>query len=128
LHILLKLLAQHAPKALVLGMDKQGRKEIDILDVQPTAVTGEEVAATVCEWQLGPDKTIPAVARPLPPLEAALEISSRVVNDQASAASMVPISADGCLKVRQGVTPKRVRPEVKPYGEERRATRIEPSW
>jgi hypothetical protein len=83
LHILLKLLAKLTPIALVLGMDKQRRKEIDVLDVHPTAVTGEHIATTVLEWQLGPDKTILAVAGPLPPLEAAVEISSRVVDDEA---------------------------------------------
>ena len=101
LHLLLKLLAELTPIALVLGMDKQRRKEIDVLDVQPTAVTGQQIATTVFEWQLGPDKTILAVAGPLPPLEAALEISSRVVDDEALSSSVVLISTDSCLKVPQ---------------------------
>jgi hypothetical protein len=71
LHSLLKPLAELTPIALVLGMDKQRRKEIDILNVQPTAVTGEQIATPVFEWQLEPDNTILAVAGPLPPLEAA---------------------------------------------------------
>jgi hypothetical protein len=44
LHTLLKLLAELTPIALVLGMDKQRSKQIDVLDVQPTAVTGEQIA------------------------------------------------------------------------------------
>jgi hypothetical protein len=111
----------------MLCMDKQRRKEIDILYVQPTAATGEQIATTVFEWQLRPDKTILAIAGPVPPLEAALEISSRVVNDQTLASSVVPISADSCLKVPHGIPSKRVRPEVKRYCEERRATHVEPS-
>src|SRR5215204_2380022 len=35
------------------------------------------------ESQLAPDKTILAVADPLPPLEAAVEISFRVIDDKA---------------------------------------------
>jgi len=124
---LLELLAELAPKALVLGMDEQRRKEIDVLDVQPTAVTGEQIATTVFEWQLGPDKTVLAVAGPLPPLETALEISSRVVNDEALSSLVACISTDCCFKVPAGVAPERVRPEVEPYCEQRRATRIEPS-
>ena len=89
LHILLKLLAQLTPIALVLGMDEQRRNEIDVLDVQLTAVTGEQIATAVFEWQLGPDKTVLAVAASLPPLEAAVEISSRVVDDEALSSSVV---------------------------------------
>ena|SRR6516225_10237974 len=77
--------------------------------------------------KLGPDKAIPAVARPLPPFEAAVEISSRVVDDEALSSLVASTSADGCLKVPACVAPQRVRPEVKPYREQRRATRIEPS-
>jgi hypothetical protein len=98
LHILLELLAELTPIALVLGMDKQRRKEIDILDVQSTAVTGEQVATTIFEWQLGPDNTILAVAGPLPPLEAALEISPRVVDDEALSSLVVSISTDCCFQ------------------------------
>ena len=41
LHILLKLLAELTPIALVLGMDKQRRKKIDVLNVQSTAASDE---------------------------------------------------------------------------------------
>jgi hypothetical protein len=111
----------------VLGMDKQRRKEIDVLDVQPTAVTGEQIATTVFEWQLEPDKTILAVAGPLPPLEAAIEISCRVVDDEALSSLVASISTNCCFKVPAGVAPECVRPEVKPYCEERRAPRVESS-
>ena len=87
LHILLKL-AQLTPIALVLGMDEQRRNEIDVLDVQLTAVTGEQIATAVSNGSW-PDKTILAVAASLPPLEAAVEISSRVVDDEALSSSVV---------------------------------------
>ena len=112
LHILLKLLAQLTPIALVLGVDEQRRNEIDVLDVQLTGVTGEQIAAAVFEWQLGPDQTILAVAGPLPPLEAALEISSRVLDDEALSSSVALIFAHGCFEIPTTVAPERVRSEV----------------
>jgi hypothetical protein len=41
---------------------------------------------------------------------------------------VVSISTDCCFKVPAGEAPERVRFEVKPYCEECRATRVEPSW
>jgi len=53
LHIFLKLLAELAPIASVLGMDQQCRKEIDVLDVQPAAAAGEQIATIVFEVGAG---------------------------------------------------------------------------
>src|SRR5215218_1716222 len=89
----------------MFGMDKQRREKIDVLDVQPTAVSGEQIGTTILEWQLEPDKTILAVAGPLPPLEAAVEISFRVIDNEALSPFVATISADCCFKIGAGVAP-----------------------
>src|SRR5215211_5465471 len=109
-------------------MDKQRREKIDVLDVQPARVTGEQIGATVFEWQLVPDKTILAIADPLPPLEAAVKISSSIIDDEALSSLVATISTDCCFKIPARVAPERVRPEVKSYCEKRRTTQVEPSW
>jgi hypothetical protein len=76
---------------------------------------------------LAPDETILAVADPLPPLEAAVEISSGVIDDEALSSLVAMISTNCRFKIAARVAPERVRPEIKPYREERRATQVEPS-
>src|SRR5215211_1201109 len=108
-------------------MDKQRRKKIDVLDVQPAPVSGEQIGTAVLEWQLAPDKTILAVAHPRPPLEAAVEISFRVIDDKALSSLVATISTDCGFKIPARVAPERVRPKIKPYCKERRAMHAEPS-
>src|SRR5215216_2329499 len=108
-------------------MSKQRREKIDVLYIQPAPVTGEQIGTTVFEWQSAPDNTILAVADPLPPLKAAVEISSRVIDDKALSSLVATISTDCGFKIPARVTPERVRPKVKTDREERRATQTEPS-
>src|SRR5262245_20647740 len=124
LHILFKSLAELTPIALVLAMREQRRKEVDVLDVQLAAATGEHIATTVSERQLISDKTIPAVSASLPPLKTAVELSSRVIDDEALPSLVVSTIADRCFEVPAGVASERVRPEVEPYSEERRAPSV----
>ena len=124
---LLELLAELTPITLVLRMDKQRRKQIDVLDVQPTAVTDQQIGTTIFEWEFGTDKTILAVAGPLPPLETSVEFASRVIDDEALSSSIAVILTHSCFKIPTAVAPERVRPEVEPYCEERRATQVESS-
>src|SRR5215204_5086512 len=77
------------------------------------------------ESQLAPDKTILAVADPLPPLKAAVEISFRVIDDKTLSSLVATISTDCGFKIPACVTPERVRPKVKSDREERRATQTE---
>src|SRR5215216_1476362 len=126
-HLLLKLLAELIPVALVLRMGKQRREKIDVLYVQPAPVTGEQIGTTIFEWQLAPYDTTIAVAGPLPPLKGAVEISPRVIDHEALSSLVATISADRCFEIGAGVAPECVRREVKPYCEERRATQVEPS-
>jgi len=72
-----------------------------------------------------PDKMILAVAGPLPPFESAVEIPSPVVDELPSL--VAPTPADGCFKVPAAVAPQSVRPEIKPYCQQRRAARVQPS-
>src|SRR5215510_16326347 len=108
----------------MLGMDEQRREEVDVLDVQLATATGEQIATTVFEGQLTPDKTILALCGSLPPLEIAVERSSRVVDDETLPALVASTITDCCLKVPAGIAPERVRPQVKPNSEERRASSV----
>ena len=99
-----------------------------VLDVKLAAASGEQIATPVLEGELRPpDKTILAVAGPLPPFESPVEIPSRVVDDEALTSLIAPANADRCFKVPAAVAPQSIRPEVKPYGEQRRTARVQPS-
>src|SRR5262249_32510431 len=113
--------------ASVLGMDKQRREEIDVLDIQLATVTGEQIATTVLEWQFAADARILAVGGPLPPFEVPVKVSSRVVDHEALSSLVTTTSTDRCLEVSQRVPSQRVGSEIETDREERRATRIEPS-
>jgi hypothetical protein len=126
-HFLLKLRAEFTPISLVLGMREQRREKIDVLNVNGAPAANEQIGTTVLEWQLALHETIISVPAPLPPIEAAIKVSCAIVDDEALSSLIPYVSTDGGLKISTSVTPKRVRPEVKSYSEERRATRAEPS-
>src|SRR5947207_10709569 len=68
-------------------MDEKGRKQVDVLDVQPAAAAREQIAAAVFEWQLGLHKTM--LARFLPPIKISIEVPLCIVEHQTSPARCV---------------------------------------
>jgi len=125
LHILLKPLAELSPIALVLGVDKQRRKEIHVLDVELAAASSEQIATAAFEREsTSLDETMLPVLRPLPPLKIAVELSSCVVDDETLPPLVPSTITDCCFKVPEGIAPERIRPEVEPYSEERGASSV----
>ena len=126
-HVLLELLAQARPVALVLGMGEQRRQQVDVLDVDPAAAAAEQVAAAVVEGQPWLDQAVLAVGGARPPLEVALEGAAGVVDDEALAALVVEVAADGGLEVARRVAPKRVRAQIEADAQQRGAARVDPA-
>jgi hypothetical protein len=89
------------PVTLVLSMDEKGSKQVDVLDVQPAAAAREQIAAAVCEWQLGLHNTM--LVGFLPPIKISVEVPLCVVEHQAFPARVVWVSRKGCRKVSQSV-------------------------
>src|SRR6266498_1861355 len=125
-HFLLELHAELIPVTLVLSMDEKGSKQVDVLDVQPTAAAREQIAAAAFERQLGLHKTM--LARFLPPLKISVEVPLCIVEHQTSAARVVVVFRKGCREVSQSVAPQRVRPQVEPYRQQRRTTSAKSPW
>src|SRR6266704_5023806 len=102
-HLLLELHAEPAPVTLVLSMDEKGRKQVDVLDVQPATAAREQIAAAVFEWQLGLHKKM--LARFLPPIKISVEAPLCIVEHQTSPARVVLVFRKGCREVSQRVAP-----------------------
>src|SRR6266516_3020625 len=125
-HLLLELHAELAPVTLVLSMDEQGSKQVDVLDVQPAAAARKQIAAAVFEWQLGLYKTM--LARFLPPIKISVEVPLCIVEHQTSPARIVSMFRKGCCEVSQSIAPQRVRSQVEPYRQQCRTTSAKSSW
>src|SRR5262249_15767034 len=102
-HLLLELHAEVAPVTLVLSMDEQGSKQVDVLDVQPAAATSEEIAPAVFEWQLALHKTM--LVRFLPSIKISVEVPLCIVEHQTSPARVVLVFRKRCREVSQSVAP-----------------------
>jgi hypothetical protein len=89
-------------------MDKKGRKQVDVLDVQPAAAAREQIAAAAFEWQLGLHKTMldkTMLARFLPPIKISVEVPLCIVEHQTSPTWVVLVFRKGCREVSQSVAP-----------------------
>ena len=84
-------------------MDEKGSKQVDVLDVQPAAAAGEQIAAAVFEWQLRLHNKMPAGF--FPPIEISVEVPLRIVEHQTSSAWVVSVVREGCREVSQSVAP-----------------------
>src|SRR5438067_12463308 len=102
-HLRLKLHAELVPVTLVLSMDQKGSKQVDVLDVQPAAAAGEQIAAAVFEWQLRLHNKM--LLGFLPPIKISVEVSLCIVEHQTFAARIVSVSRKGCREVSQSVAP-----------------------
>src|SRR6266702_364295 len=102
-HLVLELHAELVPVTLVLSMDEKGSKQVDVLDVQPAAAAGEQIAAAVFEWQLGLHKTM--LVRFLPPVKISIEVPLCIVEHQTSPARVVLVFRKGGREVCQNVAP-----------------------
>src|SRR6476620_8903748 len=107
-------------------MDEKGSKQVDVLDVQPAAAASEKIAAAVFEWQLGLHNTM--LARFLPPIKIAVEVSLCVIEHQTLPARIALVFRKRCREVSQSVAPQRVRPQVEPYRKQRRTTSAKSPW
>src|SRR5207245_10601762 len=83
-HLVLELHAELAPVTLVLSMDEQGSKQVDVLDVQPAAAAREQIAAAIFEWQLRLHKTMLATC--FPPIKISAEAPLCTVVNKTSTA------------------------------------------
>src|SRR5438874_8476897 len=92
-HLVLELHAELIPVTLVLSMDEKGRKQVDVLDVQPAAAAREQIAATVFEWQLALHKTM--LARFLPPIKISVKVTLSIVEHKTSPARVVVVFRKG---------------------------------
>src|SRR4030095_1689209 len=107
-------------------MDEKGRKQVDVLDVQPAAAAREQIAAAAFEWQLGLNKTM--LAPFLPPLKISVEVPLCIVEHQTSPTRVALVFRKGCREVSQSVAPQRVRPQVEPYCQQCRTTSAKSPW
>ena len=74
-------------------LQREGSKQVDVLDVQPAAAAREQIAAAVFEWQLGLHKTM--LARFLPPIKISVELSLCIVKHQTFPAPAVVVFRKG---------------------------------
>src|SRR5499427_5967880 len=125
-HLLLELHAELVPVTLILSMDEEGSKQVDVLDVQPATAAREQIAAAVFEWQLGLHNT--RLARFLPPIKISVEVPLCIVEHQTFPARIVSVCRKGCREVSQSVAPQRVRPQVEPYRQQCRTTSVKSPW
>src|SRR5215510_10221277 len=112
-HLVLELHAELVPVTLLLSMDEEDTKQVDVFDVQPAAAASEQIAAAVFEWQLGLHNTL--LARFLPPITISVEVPLCVVEHHAFPPRIVLVSRKGCREVSQSVAPQRVRPQIERY-------------
>src|SRR5947208_7021682 len=107
-------------------MDEKGRKQVDVLDVQPAAAAREQIAAAVFEWQLRLYNTM--LAGFLPPIKISVEISLCIVEHQTFPARIMSVSRKGCREVSQSIAPQRVRSQVEPYRQQCRTASVKSPW
>src|SRR5262245_28672089 len=107
-HFGAEFLAEHAPVAIIFGVNEQCCNEIDVLDIQPAAGPDQKIGTTVCERKLWlGDAAI------VPPGEVSVKVALRIIENKSDTAGMRKAAFKCRSQISLGVATQGIGAEIK---------------